>query len=917
MQEIVGRDAELAVVAGFLDGAVSVLLVEGEAGVGKSALLDAATRPAVARGWRVRVSRPTENEARFAYAGLSDLLGPGADDVTLPPPQRHALAVALRRAEPTAALDPHAVTLATIGVLTAGPDPVLLVVDDVPWLDGATSAVLAAAVRRVPGDRLRLLLARRTPGGVTGAASGTGPHHTDPPSDGMPWQLDRHLPPDACRRLPVAGLSEGDLHEVLQRRLQRRLSRAAARRLHAVSRGNPFYALHLARARHGDDDSAAVPPSLTSLIATGLDAVPAGDRDALLHAAALAVTRLDRLRRAVPDADGALERAEATGLLTVHPDGRFGFDHPLTASVLYRTATAPDRRAAHRRLAEVESEPEARARHLALGTLGPDDRVADHLAEAARDARLRGASDVAAELMSMAVDRGTRPCPERMVALGEYLLDAGDPDAACGVLDQALPTLTTDALRARAGYARGTATWFTGRSGGTDHLRAAASAAAQDPELRGRILFRLAIFADDDLASAARYAAESVRALEAAGAADPLAGALCALFYNEVLLGGVPRTELLDRAVALESPDGDPDHSSVPGIWLLALDRWAEAEQRFRTNLERDRSRGELFSEPDLLLKLAEVALWADDWPTARARADAAVRSARQLGDAAADPSVRHRLFIDAHEGDVTAAGTAARKRAEELAAAGEPILAVAYLAVAGFAAASAADADGVLDVTGRAAGHLDAIGIVEPLGRLDPSAERMEALVLAGRLDEAERLLGEVRVRLERIPRPWLEAAWRRGAAELAAARGDLAGAVERAVAPPGARTFDRARLLLTRGRLLRRARRTGAAAEALDEAADIFGRLGARAWSDRVAAERSRLGLRRGGGDGLTPTELRVARLAAAGRTNRAVAEELTISPKTVETHLARIYRKLGIRSRAELGLLLGSGRLPAGEA
>ncbi|GIJ67092.1 AAA family ATPase [Virgisporangium ochraceum] len=915
MQELVGRDVELAAVAGFLDGAARVLLVEGEAGVGKSALVNAAMGPAAARGWRVRVSRPTENEARFAYAGLADLLGPDTDTDTarLPPPQRHALAVALRRADPAAALDPHAVMLATIGVLTAGRTPVLLVVDDVPWLDTATSAVLAAVVRRVPGDRVRLLLARRTPGAVTGTAAETTPPHPDPhlepEPDGMPWQLDRHLPSGACQRLRVTGLAEGDLHEVLRRRLGRRLPRAVVRRVHAVSRGNPFYALHLARAPHGEE-------SLTALIAAGLDAVPAADRDVLLLAAALAVPRLDRLRRAVPGADAAVERAEAAGILTVHADGRFGFDHPLTASMLHQTATAPDRRAAHRRLAEVEPEPEARARHLALGTLGPDDRVAAQLAEAARDARLRGASDVAAELMSMAVDRGTRPCPEWTVALGEYLLDAGDPDAACEVLDRVLPTLPPDALRARAGYVRGTASWFTGRPDGTAHLRDAVDAAADDPQLRGRILFRLAMFSDDDLVSAARYAGESVRALEDAGATDPLAGALCALFYNEVLLGGEPRTDLLDRAVALESPDGDPDHSSVPGIWFLALDRWAEAEQRFRTNLERDRSRGELFSEPDLLLKLAEVALWADDWAAARERADAAVRSARQLGDAAADPSVRHRLFIDAHEGDVVAAGTAARKRAEELTTAGEPMLAVAYLAVAGFAAASAGDTGCVLDVTAMAARHLAAIGIVEPIGRLDATAERMEALVLAGRLDEAERLLGEVRVRLDRIPRPWLEAAWRRAAAELAAARGDLAGAVERAVPPPGARTFDRARMLLTRGRLLRRARRPGAAGEALAEAAEIFERLGARAWSARVEAERSRLGLRRAGGDGLTPTELRIARLAAAGRTNRAVAGELTISPKTVEAHLARIYRKLGIRSRAELGSLLGSGRLPAGD-
>jgi hypothetical protein len=174
---IVGRGAELAAVADFLrpgDGTAQVLLVEGEAGIGKSVLLDAAIVSAVARGWRVRVSRPTENEARFAYAGLADLLDTDAgdpDDEEVPAPQRHALAVALRRAEPVVALDPHAVTLATIGRLSAGPDPVLLVVDDVQWLDSATSAVLAAVIRRTPRGRVRLLLSRRTPGLVAGAHS--------------------------------------------------------------------------------------------------------------------------------------------------------------------------------------------------------------------------------------------------------------------------------------------------------------------------------------------------------------------------------------------------------------------------------------------------------------------------------------------------------------------------------------------------------------------------------------------------------------------------------------------------------------------------------------------------------------------------------------------------------------------------
>jgi DNA-binding CsgD family transcriptional regulator len=889
MTRLVGRTAERSAVSAFLDraGPGRVLLIEGPAGVGKSALVAFAVDAAAEAGWRVRVSRPAGTETRFAYAGLTDLLAdlPLRDD--LPAPQRYALDVALRRVVPDAPLDPHAVTLATIAVLG---DPVLLVVDDVPWLDAATAAVLSAVVRRT--DRVRLLLARRTPS--TGV---------------FPWELDRHLPPGACRTLCLSGLDLADLHEFLNERTGTRLHRATAVRIHTTSAGNPFHAMHLATA--GTD---GLP--LTGLVTARLDTVAGADREVLVAVAALAVANVDRLRAAfAPDpVDAAVERAEAAGLLTVDADGRLRFDHPLTASVAYGSVPAPLRRAVHRRLAAVEPEPEARARHLALGTLGPDAEVAAGLDRAARDARLRGASDVAAELMGMAVERTAGALGDRGVTLAEYLLEAGDAGAAADALDRVLPTLEPGPLRARARFLRATAAWYTGESGSDEHLLAGVDDAAGDPELRGRILGRLAIFCERDRPRALGYVTAAVTALEDAGAKDPLAGALCELFYAEVQAGHPPRPDLLTRALALEDPAGSPEQSTIPGIWATALDRWDEARDRYLTSLGRDRSRGDLSSEPDLLGKLAEVEIWADDWAAARSYVDAAVRSARLLGDSAADPAVRQRLLLDAHEGRVERAGAAARARAEELGAADEPLLAAAYLATAAFAAASAGAADEVLDITEESAGHFASIGVVEPLGRLDPATERMEALVHAGRLDDAERLLAEVRERLTRVPRPWLEAAWRRAAAELAIARGCAGEAVDLAEPPDGARSFDRARILVTRGRALRRARRTGAADEAFTGAAAIFDRLGALAWSARTAAERSRLGLVRPGGDGLTPTELRVARLAAGGSTNRAVADELVMSPKTVEAHLARVYRKLGIRSRAELGSLLGSGRLPA---
>jgi DNA-binding CsgD family transcriptional regulator len=891
---LVGRHAAWVAVGRLLEpqATARLLLVEGEAGVGKSTLLSAAVDAAGAAGWRVHRARPTQAEARFAYAGLADLLdGPLPD---LPPVQRHALDVALRRAPTDVPLDQHAVTLATAACLTG---PAFVVVDDLPWLDAPTAEVVAGAVRRST-TAVRLLVARRatTPGD-------------------LPWELDRHLPPDAVDRLWLGGLAPDHLHELLTARLGGRFSRATTARVHAVSGGNPYYALHLARAQREHGEQAPLPQSLTSFVAARLDAVGPAEREVLRVAATLAVPTVGRLRATLGDgpADAALAAAEAAGLVTVTADGRVGFDHPLVASVVYRQAPPADRRALHRRLAEVEPEAEARARHLALGTVGPDEQVAASLVAAADDARLRGAHGVAAELLGLALARGAGDPGRVAVRLADCQVTLGDAATAVDTLDAVLPDLEPGPLRAQARFLLATAEWFRGRvPAAQEHLRAAADDAHDEPVLLGRIYSRLAIFCYDDTARMLEHSRRAVAALSATTDRDALAGALCQEFYLGVLVGQDPRPELLDRAIALENPAGSPDHSTVPGLWYLALDRSAAARARFTLLLSRDRARGDLTAEQDLFNRLAETELYAGDWPAARAYADAAVRSARLLGDSSADPSVRQRLLLDAFEGRLAEVAPVVQARAADLAADGDDLLAAAYLAVAAFAAASAGDHAAVLRHTGAAARHLASIGIVEPISRLDPMAERLEALALAGSAETAD-ALATVRTRLARIPRPWLHAAWCRASAEHAAARGDLDAAVSFAVPPDGVLPFDRARTLFTRGVMLRRARRGTESAAALDAAGETFTALGAAAWVRRVAAERSRLGLRHSRDEGLTPSEARVARMAAAGATNREVAAALTISPKTVEAHLARVYRKLGIRSRAELGAAVAAGTVP----
>jgi DNA-binding CsgD family transcriptional regulator len=327
--------------------------------------------------------------------------------------------------------------------------------------------------------------------------------------------------------------------------------------------------------------------------------------------------------------------------------------------------------------------------------------------------------------------------------------------------------------------------------------------------------------------------------------------------------------------------------------------------------LEVDRRSGQLASEASTLTRLAEVEVVADRYPQARELADAATAAARQQGDEAADPARRVRALVDAHEGRLDDARAVALEAAERAGGAGDHIIVVAWLVVLAFVAATRADHAEVDRIAARSAEHLASIGMREPL-RLGVDPERVEALIGLARLDEARALLDDLETRQARIPRPWLEAAIVRGSALLLLAEGDLAGAITRTevVDQPAAaawRPLDRARTLLVRGTILRRARLPRDAATALDEAAAIFEAIGARAWLERVVAETGRLGRRRLGTDALTPSEQQVAELAASGMTNREVAERLTLSPKTVEAHLARAYAKLGIRSRAELGRLM----------
>ncbi|NJD29500.1 MAG: hypothetical protein FIA92_14550 [Chloroflexi bacterium] len=911
---VVGRQGELAGLHRFVDGlrrsfaadATRVVFVEGPAGIGKSMLWLVGCEMALGRGVRVLRSRPAETEAGYAYAALADLLReawPEAKRV-LPRQHLHALSVALGIADDAAMnIDQAIVQTATANLLLSmsTEQPLLVAIDDAQWIDAPSAAVVQFVGRRSARRQLGFLVTQRSEAEST-----------------VPFELDRAIPDAPVERLWLEPLSLGALHKLLDDRLGLTLPRRQLLRLHELSGGVPFHALEIARALRRmpaipPGAELPIPASIHDLLRARTGRLDPRQHEALLLVAAAGNLALTTLRAAGGD-PAAVSAAVDDGLLAIDGDIlRPG--HPLIASTIYDTTKAA-RRAAHARLAGVTDEPEARARHRALATIGADEAVAAELEDAGRRTLERAAPERAAELFRLALDRtppaGHQARDRRALALADALYRAADLPAAGAILDTLVPRLPPGALLAEALIIRSEVHWYTATSfDAVADVEAGLVAAGDDPRLLAELHYRLSIFADFDLHRALDHARSAVALLEQHDPKGLLASALMIEFITSVMLGDEPLIARLERALALE-PKNPTDATTIPGIWWAAIDRLDEARRRFEWMLELDRNSGHLSGEASLLTRLAEVEIFADHYHVARDWADAATAAARQQGDESADPARRVRALVDAHVGLHAEAWATAQEGTRRAEARGDHVIAAAWLVVLGTVAAARGDHAEVLDVADRSAAQLAAIGMVEPL-RLGVDHEQLEALAALGRLDRARELLDELEGRQARVPRPWLEAALVRARALLRLAEGDLAGAIAETdvvlgPAGPSWRRLDRARTLLVRGIILRRARRPREAGAALDEASAIFEAIGAHGWLERARAEAGRLGRRRPGSEALTPSEQQVAELAAMGLTNRAVADRLSLSPKTVEAHLARVYAKLGIRSRAELGRLMG---------
>jgi DNA-binding NarL/FixJ family response regulator len=911
--EIVGRDASLADIAAFaarLTAGPCGLLLRGEPGIGKSTLWTAACDELRARGHLVLGSRPAEAEVRFAFAGLRDLVAPVADRISsLPAPMARALRVALLLEEPgeepieSGAVE--AATLALVRELSAA-KPLALAVDDVQWLDDASRTALSYVARRLRNEPIGFVAAERVEREPAGPS----------------WLVEA-IGPDVVTELWLRPLSVGALHHLLQGRLGLALPRPLLVRLHELSGGNPFYALELGAARQAAPDSSTslLPVGLRELVARRLRALPARTR-ALLLAAAVAsgemvgVGRLATVFEMEPDVvRRRLAPAVAAAVITEVAD-RVRFSHPLLAAAAVDDAPDDQVRRVHERLAATGNSVEARARHLSFARAAPDRSVATALDLAAASASSRGAAVDAAELRALAV-RFSEPDdpahPARLVDEAEARFIAGDIIGARTVLEAQGAGLEDRQLAVRAYLLLATITWYeTSTDVAVPIGERALELAGDDPELRARVHARMAWLCDNDIALAQRHAAAALQLIDRDREPALYAFALLNDAYLRLLLGIAADREAVDRGWELQESARMWEFSTLGGNWPKLVDDFDTARDRLATYLERVRAQGDESSISQLAGYLAELECWTGNVEAARAYAAEAIELAEESDQRSyLVQGLRHMALVEVIGGSVGAA----RPLADRAVATAEELGDANVVAGAYSTRALVALTDGDHALVDRlctlATERLDGIGMRDH-APYRYHADHIEALIALGDLDRAQRLLERHATRGHLGPRPWILATAARCEGLIRSARGDAEGAAH-SLAEAHARhaavdmPFERARTLLVEGQVARRANHRREAVEALGVAIDIFERLGSVEWTARARADLGRVGIRRGRGDDLTPTELSVARLAARGLTNREMAAELYISPKTVEANLSRAYAKLGIRSRAELGAVM----------
>jgi DNA-binding CsgD family transcriptional regulator len=732
----------------------------------------------------------------------------------------------------------------------------------------------------------------------------------------VPLELDSAFV--GFERLRVEPLSVGAIHRLLWGRLGLNLSRPELVRVHQISGGNPFFALELGRAIvrgaiSADRASVALPERLSALVTERLRALPAQVRDTLVAVAALAAPSVTLLEPLGAEVVEDIELAEKHGVLELDGD-RIHFTHPLLAPASYAAIPLHRRRRLHLRLAELDVDLEERARHLALAATGPDEEIAAALDTAATHAGARGAALAAAELAGLAVSLtpvdAIESVNERRYTAAHHFLHAGDAKEARALLGDVIASSTPGPFRAEA------LCQLAGMGPLAEGFRAAESLyrrALAEPGLakhqKAGILCELAWMAAAgwDPEAGARYAEDALILAEELAEADTLALSLVTVARVTFWRTGRFRRDLLHRAIEIEEQTfRNNDARTVLARILGRCDIHAEARMMWEELIAEARERADPWVVGRLFF-LAELEVAAGEWDTATRLCAESMELARQTGWDNFLPLCRNLLVqIAAHRGD-----------AEKVRIEIPDLLQVA-------------ERSGIADYAyqlGRALGTFElslgdaesAWSHVEPLfAKTEDMGEysaqvagsvAIEALIGIGDLQTAERRLDLLEDHAAGSDTT-VRALAHRARGLLHASKGDQ----ERAIAaleaaavepepPQEANPFELARTLLALGTVQRQAQRKRDARESLERAAAIFERLGARLWLEKTRAEQRRIGGRTASDQELSETERRIVELVVAGRRNREVAAELSLSPNTVAWNLSKIYRKLGVSSRTEL--------------
>jgi DNA-binding CsgD family transcriptional regulator len=903
-----GRRSECQALDRLLDdvraGQSRVLVVRGEAGVGKSALLDYVLDSA--SGCRVARVAGVESEMELAFAGLHQLCAPMLDRLDrLPDVQGDALRAAFGMTG-SHAPDRFLVGLAVLSLLSdaAEQEPVVCLVDDAQWLDRISAQTLSFVARRLLAERVALVFAIRDPS----------------PDDDLAGLAE----------LAVTGLGDGDARALLDSAITGRLDPRVRDRIVAETRGNPLALLELPRdlttaelaGGFGLPDSRPLASRIEHGFVRRLESLPTDTRRLLLVAAAEPVGDLSLLWRAttllgIPNEAAA--SAEAADLIEL--GARVHFRHPLVRSAAYRAATVSDRREAHRALAEAtdpDTDPDRRAWHRAHSAAGPDDAVAGELERSANRAQARGGVAAAAAFLARAAE--LTPDPDRrgarVLAAAQAKFDAGAPDTAFALLATAELGPLDDLQRARLERLRAQIAFARTRGsdsrllllGAAKRLEPFDMALARETYLES---LRAAIFAgrlDDvdgvqDTVEAMRGAPPPPRSPRAI---DLLLDALATRFSD----GYAASVEPLRRALDAFGRSIEPAPDDMRWLWLacpvapepIAPDLWDDESwhQLSARAVSLARESGALNVLPTALTYRAVVHVHAGEFGTAADLIDEADAIARATGST---PLIYTSLVLAAYRGDATDASNLIATGIRDAGARGEGraiglaehVTAVLHNGLGQYEAALAA--------ARRACEHDD-------LGFYGWSlSELVEAGTRSGEQQAAALALGQLEERTRACQTDWalgIEARSRALLADDQAAEPLYREAIARLARTRMVVHLARAHLVF--GEWLRRKHRRIDARTQLRTAYEMFDHMGAAAFAERARRELLATGetVRRRtleARDELTSQEAQIAQLAADRLTNPEIGAQLFISPRTVEYHLRKVFTKLDIGSRREL--------------